>query len=138
MRHTFKYLANNVAVMRTQYLALGVLVAVSILALMLTCGCLEQGGDQPGTPAPSAGEQQTFSLQEVAEHNSSEDCWIAVHGKVYNVTTIPCHGGGAGSLILQRCGQDATALWESKPGSGEPHSENAQSLLDPYYIGELG
>jgi len=132
------YQAKNVPILRSHYLALGVLVAVSVLALMLACGCLEQGGEPQATPAPSEGEQQTFSLQEVAEHNSAEDCWIAVHNKVYNVTTIPCHGGGAGSLILQQCGQDATALWESKPGSGEPHSENAQSLLDPYYIGELG
>lgn len=123
--------------MRLPYLALGALAAVSVLALLLTCGCLEQEGVQPATPTPPAGEQQTFSLQEVAEHNSAADCWIAVHTKVYNVTTIACHGGTAGTLILPRCGQDATALWESKPGTGKPHSENAQSLLEPYYIGDV-
>ena len=29
---------------------------------------------------------KVFSLEEVAAHNSAKDCWIAVDGKVYDVT----------------------------------------------------
>lgn len=28
----------------------------------------------------------TFSLDEVAKHNKSDDCWVIIHGKVYDVT----------------------------------------------------
>ena len=30
--------------------------------------------------------QPTYSLEEVAEHNSSESLWLAIDGKVYDVT----------------------------------------------------
>ncbi|MBN1455860.1 MAG: cytochrome b5 domain-containing protein [Methanomicrobia archaeon] len=102
-----------------------------LLALLFTIGCVEQA------PAPGGddGSEPTFTLEEVARHNTAQDCWIVVHGEVYNVTGIPCHGGSFGSTILQRCGTDSTALWDEKPGTGEPHSENAQSILDPYYLG---
>jgi cytochrome b involved in lipid metabolism len=29
---------------------------------------------------------KVYSLAEVAAHNTAEDCWIIVHGKVYDVT----------------------------------------------------
>ncbi len=78
-----------------------------------------------------------YTLEEVAKHSSREDCWIVIHGKVYDVTSfIPEHPGG--DAILQGCGKDATELFETRPmGSGTPHSEEARELLERYYIGEL-
>ena len=29
---------------------------------------------------------KVFTLADVAEHNTDDDCWIAVDGKVYDVT----------------------------------------------------
>lgn len=31
-------------------------------------------------------ETKTFSLEELQKHTSERDCWLAIHGKVYNVT----------------------------------------------------
>ena len=28
----------------------------------------------------------TITISQVAEHNSVSDAWVAIHGKVYNVT----------------------------------------------------
>lgn len=85
----------------------------------------------------SSNPAKTFSLQEIAPHNSASDCWMAVHGKVYNVTSfIPHHPGG--DAILQGCGKDATNLFETRPmGSGTPHSDRARKTMERFYIGDL-
>ena len=45
---------------------------------------------------------------EVAKHNSASDCWVIVHGKVYDVTEfLPEHPGGS-KIILKYAGKDAT------------------------------
>ncbi|KAJ4509086.1 hypothetical protein HRR75_006055 [Exophiala dermatitidis] len=54
---------------------------------------------------------------EVAKHNTRQSCWIAVHGRVYDVTESPAdfldqHPGGA-NIILRCAGQDATEEYES-------------------------
>ncbi|KAG9788302.1 L-lactate dehydrogenase (cytochrome) [Exophiala dermatitidis] len=50
---------------------------------------------------------------EVAKHNTRQSCWIAVHGKVYDVTDfLDQHPGGA-NIILRCAGQDATKEYES-------------------------
>ena len=104
------------------------IVIAAFIGMTMFSGCIEEDETPP---------ENTFSLEEVAQHNSAEDCWIVVHAKVYNVTTVPCHGGGAGSLILESCGIDATELWDTKPVTDEPHSQDAQSILNEYYIGDL-
>ena len=36
-----------------------------------------------------------FSEQDVAQHSSENDCWVIVHGKVYDVTSfLSEHPGG--------------------------------------------
>ncbi len=40
----------------------------------------------------------TLSFNELQKHNSSSDCWIAVHSKIYNVTDfLNEHPGGSSS-----------------------------------------
>ncbi|OGY56964.1 MAG: hypothetical protein A2Y84_00745 [Candidatus Colwellbacteria bacterium RBG_13_48_8] len=88
------------------------------------------------TAADTNGGQASFTLEEVAQHNSASDCWIAIHGKVYDVTSfIGNHPGGP--AILQGCGKDATGLYEKRPGAGTPHSQNARDLLVSFFIGDL-
>ena len=121
-----------------------VLVIGALILGVIFAGCIAEDespspvpSEQQGTPTPQPEVQKTFCLEEVAQHNSAHDCWIVIQGKVYNVTTIPCHGGGAGPLLLESCGTDATELWEVKPDTEEPHSQKAQDILDDYYIGDL-
>jgi cytochrome b involved in lipid metabolism len=111
----------------------GWIVAGLLVALLFTTGCVEQ--EAPPEPSGDGGTETTFTREEVARHSTAQDCWIIVHGKVYNVTDIPCHGGSIESTILQSCGTDITVLWDEKPGTGKPHSESAQSILDPHYLG---
>lgn len=82
-------------------------------------------------------ENQIYSLEEVSKHADRNDCWLALHGKVYNVTEfISSHPGG--NAILEGCGKDATELFETRPmGSGNPHSPRARELSEQFIIGNL-
>ena len=71
------------------------------------------------------------------KHNTKEGCWLAIDGKVYDVSSfVSSHPGG--DALLEGCGKDATELYETRPmGSGTPHSERARDMLEGYYIGGL-
>ncbi|KAK2808954.1 hypothetical protein FQN50_004228 [Emmonsiellopsis sp. PD_5] len=54
-----------------------------------------------------------WTLSEVSRHNSLADCWMIIHGKVYDVTSfISRHPGGKG-VLLQNAGTDASAAFDS-------------------------
>lgn len=92
-------------------------------------------GDQAGLP--------TYSLAQVAEHSSKDDCWTVINNSIYNLTSfIPSHPGG--DEILRACGKDGTSLFVNREtedgdevGSGTPHSSNAVDQLAKLKIGEL-
>ncbi|KAM0548778.1 hypothetical protein ACHAPJ_009774 [Fusarium lateritium] len=75
-------------------------------------------------------ELPTFSESKVALHKSKDDLWIAIHGKVYDVSKyVRDHPGGA-DVLLDVAGTDATAAYEDVG-----HSEDADHLLQEYLIG---
>ena len=52
-----------------------------------------------------------ISVSEVAKHGKSDDCWIVVNGKVYDLTNFaPNHPGGA-SFIYKYAGKDGTKTY---------------------------
>jgi cytochrome b involved in lipid metabolism len=115
---------------------------IAIVAVVMVSGCTTTGnGDANGGNGDNSGNGgtnvQTYSPSQIAEHDSSDDCWIVVQDKVYDVTAfINSHPGG--EAILQGCGTDATELYATRPmGSGTPHSNRANNLLQAYLIGEL-
>ena len=111
------------------------LLALVAIAVVAISGCTQS--DNAQQPVNTIGTATTYTLADVAMHNSGSDCWLAIDGRVYDVTSfIPSHPGG--QAILQGCGTDATTLFETRPmGSGTPHSQRARSLLANYYIGDL-
>ena len=78
-----------------------------------------------------------LSLDEISKHNSQGDCWLLINSKVYDVTSyITSHPGGK-SEIIDRCGKDATNLFDTMGDRGSSHSSSANSLLDSFYLGNL-
>uniref|UniRef100_A0AAG5DSF7 Cytochrome-b5 reductase n=1 Tax=Anopheles atroparvus TaxID=41427 RepID=A0AAG5DSF7_ANOAO len=86
------------------------------------------GTDLTGT----GGRIQPVSHAELAKHDRLDDAWMAIRGKVYNVTRyMNFHPGGADEL-MRGAGKDATKLFE------EVHAwVNYESLLAKCYVGPL-
>ncbi|EDQ90140.1 uncharacterized protein MONBRDRAFT_18701 [Monosiga brevicollis MX1] len=68
----------------------------------------------PGPEAPPAPpkELKTYTMEEVAKHNTKGDCWVVVHDKVYDLTTfLEDHPGGAASIVAY-AGKEATKAFD--------------------------
>jgi cytochrome b involved in lipid metabolism len=82
---------------------------------------------------PQNGIAAIYTSAQVATHNNSKDCWAAVNGNVYNLTSwISKHPGGE-QAILSICGKDATVAFNGQHG-GQTKPEN---ILSTFFIGTL-
>ena len=61
------------------------------------------GDTQPKKMAPAEGK--TFSLEDARKHTSDKDCWLIVHGKVYDVTDFLEEHPGGYDIILTSAGE---------------------------------
>jgi hypothetical protein len=59
---------------------------------------------EPTTPEPVESSADGITLDELAMHNTKEDCWVGYQGNVYDVTPwLPRHPGGV-TAISRYCG----------------------------------
>ena len=90
-------------------------------------------------PSPEASPviaMKRLPLVEVARHASPGDCWMAINGKVYDLTAyLPDHPTRPG-VIVPWCGKEASEAYRTK-SKGRPHSAEADRLLAGYQIGVL-
>ncbi len=69
-----------------------------------------------------------YSMEVIAQHRTSESCWLAVRGKVYDVTSfVQKHPGGV-NAILKHGGTEATEHFDF-------HSREAQRQWTQFLIG---
>ncbi len=95
--------------------------------------------NQPGSPSTGPSNSNpstaiiTLSFAEVKKHNSKQDCWSVVNGKVYNLTSyVAKHPGGPG-VISNICGKDGTNAFANQHGS----SSKPNNTLDGFLLGSL-
>ena len=82
---------------------------------------------------PSLSSKAGFTLQEVAQHDVAGDAWVAVDGKVFDLSDfVRIHPGGS-SAILRVAGADGTSLFDGI----RAHGSRERSILNNYYIGDL-
>lgn len=74
--------------------------------------------------------RKTFTLKQVAEHNTPKDAYLVIRDRVYDVTKfVDEHPGGP--IILTYAGFDATDVFAAF------HEPASYKLLDKYLVGEL-
>lgn len=91
-------------------------------------------------PLPSESENsedmrllRAFALEDVAKHNTPEDCWMVINGKVYDVTEFIA-SGDHDPMIAKGCGLDATKLFE---GQAKHDKDSVRDLRETFEIGVL-
>lgn len=73
-----------------------------------------------------------ISLDEVAWHDTIDDCWLVICDYVYDCTDfLRSHPGGQ-DILVEYAGRDATLAF-----IGYGHSKGAKRILEKYLIGEL-
>lgn len=78
------------------------------------------------------GELQLISLDQVAAHDTFDDCWVVIYDYVYDCTEFLKKHPGGQDILVEYAGRDATLAFV-----GAGHSSSAQHLLSRYLIGEL-
>ena len=76
-------------------------------------------------------ELTQFTLEEVATHNTRDDCYLVIRNNVYDVSNfIDSHPGGV-QRTSEQCGQEVSGLF------AQIHSNRAWDLLVDYKIGTI-
>lgn len=105
------------------------LVGVFLLYSQLKETPLFQRLSNPQTTA------RDYTLSELAQHSSQEDCYIAYKDQVFNLTWfISKHKGGL--QILALCGQQADEFSAEHPG-GSFDKPQIQAILQLSQVGTL-
>ncbi|XP_023146703.1 cytochrome b5 isoform X2 [Amphiprion ocellaris] len=73
-----------------------------------------------------------YTLEDIRVHNMSNDTWLIIHNKVYDITGFLEEHPGGEEVLLEQAGADATESFEDVG-----HSTDAREMLQQYFIGEL-
>jgi DNA-binding beta-propeller fold protein YncE len=71
-------------------------------------------------------QEGTYSLKDVAEHDKSDDCWVIIDSKVYNMTEM-----SKAHPSMFNCGGDSSANYHKN------HGPTVRSRSTPFLIGNL-
>lgn len=75
-------------------------------------------------------ETKQFTMEEIAKHNTEDDCWLVIDGKVYDVTNfLPDHPGGS-ERVVPISGGDVSFEFEQ-----QNHSAAARAMMQEFEIG---
>jgi cytochrome b involved in lipid metabolism len=115
--------------MRKLYIVATATFWVMVLAFWVGSLCTWPAGE----PATAAA-YHAISAAELAKHGRPDNCWMAIHGSVYDLTAyLPDHPSRP-EVIEPWCGKDATEAYNTKT-KGRPHSKAADEMLTKYRIG---
>lgn len=76
-------------------------------------------------------QEKGVSVESMVTHNDAMDCWMELHGNIYDLTAfIPRHPGGP-DYVTSHCGTNATEAWDME------HSISLLGLVSSYNLGRV-
>ncbi|KAL6409923.1 hypothetical protein AUP68_06329 [Ilyonectria robusta] len=75
---------------------------------------------------------QVFSYADVQPHNTKNDLYLIIRGKVYNASSFADDHPGGSDILLEVAGQDATEAYDDTS-----HSDEADEILNDLEVGTL-
>jgi cytochrome b involved in lipid metabolism len=95
-----------------------------MMKMVLACGLLAFSIEAFAADIP---------MSEVEKHKAATDCWIAIDGKVYDITKyIAQHKQN----LEKACGTEASKCW-ADPAPGKKHSDTAAKMMKYFIKGNL-
>mmetsp|Transcript_29041 Transcript_29041/g.81248 ORF Transcript_29041/g.81248 Transcript_29041/m.81248 type:complete len:125 (+) Transcript_29041:93-467(+) len=73
-----------------------------------------------------------YTLEDISKHNTHDSCWLAINGKVYDITKFLEEHPGGDEILIEAAGKDATDDFDDIG-----HSDEAVEQLKEYEIGTL-
>lgn len=89
--------------------------------------------DSQASPTPLSDQitlSGSISLTEIAKHAVEGNCWTAIDGNVYNLSSFTSQHPG-GPVILSVCGKDGSSLFHGQ------HGEREKRRVESMIIGSL-
>ena len=80
--------------------------------------------------------EEKMTMEEVAKHSISKDCWIIIKNNVYDISSYVSKHPAPEAVLTKYCGKVADKGWDTKDKTS-PHSRAANRLLDRYKVGML-
>uniref|UniRef100_A0A7R9WDF6 Cytochrome b5 heme-binding domain-containing protein n=1 Tax=Pseudictyota dubia TaxID=2749911 RepID=A0A7R9WDF6_9STRA len=90
-----------------------------------------QIGAAGATASSSQPTKKEVTPEELAKHSSDDDCWVAIHGNVYDLTEFAEEHPPGAESILELAGTDGTEAFKAI------HNENILDDFDTELIGVL-
>jgi hypothetical protein len=121
----------------------GAALTLAVAAVATSPGEMTGSAASPpaGATRPAASPTPTprrVSLATLQRHASAGDCWLAIRGRIYDVSRYVDRHPAPPRAILDWCGKDATRAFATKGTAGRPHSAQAWAQLASLQVGELG
>ena len=80
---------------------------------------------QQGGAADKTAELRNISIDELQQHNTEDDCWVQIHGLVYDLTDFVDEHPAGPESITELAGKDGTEEFQAV------HGENILEDFDP-------
>jgi hypothetical protein len=125
-------LMNNPAsfrlMLRIVVMGLGLISIVAATVATVAWSRIQEDGI-PNRPKSSNNKNfiGSVSISALEQHNTTNNCWVALYGNVYNLSAY--NHPGTQEMISRQCGMDITTEYASI------HPEVFIRTIDPLYIG---